>query len=511
MTEDEMKKLLWTHPEEFFSEQLTRFRREMSLNEGRADLVFEDANKFLLVLEVKLGRADKGSLGQVVVYGVQLKNQCAPPRVRCGLLANSISVETKRACLEMNVECYEVPEEKFRQVAERSKFTFHSESFGAKGARGRSRVGDSQSGRGASKRHGRPRHEREDPGRKPVVPCPSVPEAAWPDLGRTYRDAVARSTEASDNWHLAGFLAVAASGLGKSVHAEDADEGTYPNPYFSLVGTWRDLEERQDAIKFAADLSRDASPEVVWLDHEAFPSRQQFIQWQSRLQREHPERRLPTVVAASVYGPDLVECSHRKSLAALGLTEFLGELFYRPPEELHWSGRKHSVLNDPPPVCILGKTDLRWSRIVGSDQAQRGLAGYVMFLPGEAKMIACPEAPSKGLWKKAVAGLREVFEFWSRRGSTELTLTEPAEELWHECILADDARAEGKGLMDLLCRHEANMLKVASIFAALEKSLLLDVKHVMAAQAFADFLFDSLRYVFPEFIDGGPPSTGWAS
>jgi len=137
-----------------------------------------------------------------------------------------------------------------------------------------------------------------------------------------------------------------------------------------------------------------------------------------------------------------------------------------------------------------------------------GLTGRVMFIPGEGKMIPLPEAPSENLWNKVVAGLQDVFEFWCRRGRTELTFTQPAEELLDERIRADDERAQGKGLMDLLCRHEANMLKIATIFAALEKSLVLDVRHVLAAQAFAGFLFDSLRYVFPQFVEAGRPGTG---
>jgi len=355
-----MKRLLWMYPEEFFNEELTRFRREMRLNEGRADLVFEDANKSLLVLEVKLGKGHMGSLGQVMVYGIQVKDQYAPRRVRLGLLANSVSVGTKRACSERDVECYEVPEEKLRQVAERKKFSLYSEKYAARrtGRQSHGQVGRSGGGRKERKR-ARPLR-REEPVRTKAAPCPRVPDAAWYGGSQLYRQALAESTEASDNFHIAGFLTAVGAGLGKSVYV-DSPGRIYPNLYFVLVGE-SGRTCKTTAIERAEALQRAFSPGVRWFEHSIMGSAEGFIKWVDDELRGAEGEAIPAIIIRPFGGEveSLIEGRHQGGRKIMGLLRDL----HRSVPRLEVNTLRSPIrVEDPPCASLLGETArLSWLR-----------------------------------------------------------------------------------------------------------------------------------------------------
>jgi hypothetical protein len=62
-----------------------------------------------------------------------------------------------------------------------------------------------------------------------------IPEVAWRSYFRDYRELVADTTEASDNFHYATFLNVLGCTLGRRLHVYHATK-LYPNFYTCLVG-----------------------------------------------------------------------------------------------------------------------------------------------------------------------------------------------------------------------------------------------------------------------------------
>lgn len=499
-----MKRLLWMYPEEFFNEELTRFRREMQLNEGRADLVFEDANKSLLVLEVKLGKGHMGSLGQVMVYGIQVKCQCAPCPVRLGLLANSVSVETKRACLERNVECYEVSEERLREVAERKKFTFYSEGYAAKRTERRLHGGVGRSSTGRNERKVARAVRREEPGRTLSARCPCVPGAAWYGESQLYREALAESTEASDNFHIAGFLTVAGAALGKSVYVEAA-ERIHPNFYCVLVGE-SGRTCKTTAIRRAQKFVGVFSPGVKWFEYSVMSSREGFIKWVHDELRGAKGGATPAIIIRP-FGDieSLIEGRHQGGRKIIDLLRDL----HRSVSRLEVNTLRSPIkVQDPPCASLLGETArLSWLRNLKRHNISGGIADCIMFVCGDPKRrIPEPTEPALEPWNLLVSSLQNSCHFWLKRGSSEICLGEEARKTWVDFSSRVRDEAEADSFCAFVTRRLGeHVLKIAMVWAALEKSDTIRLGHMEAAVSFGDFLFQSVLHIFslaPNLAEG---------
>ena len=130
MTEREMEDLLWNFPELLLNEPLTRHKRQQSTNVGRSDLIFRDKFGRLLIVELKKGVLPRGALYQLEDYFGAVKLQYPETPVEKMVVANSIPPERKIACEQYYIECREIPEIKFRDVAAQVGYVFQSEVSG---------------------------------------------------------------------------------------------------------------------------------------------------------------------------------------------------------------------------------------------------------------------------------------------------------------------------------------------------------------------------------------------
>ena len=127
MVEKEMEDLLWNHPEKFFGERLKQFRRQPRSAVGRADLVFEDRLGRLWILELKKGTLGRDAVGQLVDYFGMVKNEFPTKPVELIVVANRIPQERRLACNHYDIDCYEISENKFHDVASEVGYQFDSE------------------------------------------------------------------------------------------------------------------------------------------------------------------------------------------------------------------------------------------------------------------------------------------------------------------------------------------------------------------------------------------------
>ena len=128
MIEREMEDLLWEHPEKLLNEPLERSQRQPTSGVGRADLVFRDRSGGLLVVEVKHGTLPRGAIEQVNDYFGMVKLQSPDQPVEKMVVANRIPPERKLACENHDITAVEIPERKFRKVAEEVGYNFKSEA-----------------------------------------------------------------------------------------------------------------------------------------------------------------------------------------------------------------------------------------------------------------------------------------------------------------------------------------------------------------------------------------------
>ena len=79
----------------------------------------------------------------------------------------------------------------------------------------------------------------------------------------------------------------------------------------------------------------------------------------------------------------------------------------------------------------------------------------------------------------------------------ELKRSLEAEELWEEWYLAQAEESEEEELSDhLLARAEAQVTRLALIYAALDRSLQVDLAHLQAALAVWNYCAESVRHIF---------------
>ncbi len=491
MTESDMEFLLWNHPEKFFDERLKQFKRQGSWPIGRSDVIFEDAAGGLVIVEVKLNRLPRSAVFQIDEYRSAAEIQFPDKPLRLVLVANSVPEERKLMAARHGIECRAISQQRFQEVGSEVGFAFHSEKHKQVQqplvSPPRSRVVSARKLRkgSASKR-------REVTDGAGSIPCPQVPDSAWYGLSGLYREAVAKSAEASDNFHFAGFLAAAGVGLGGSVYANvNAPEPVYPNLFVALVE--RGSHVRQ-ATRLAARLIEEAAPDARRL--HSLDSREGLILAVSKIQTSQNSRGVGAILLLNGRARFLIEGNYKGGRKTM---QFLGELYECPPS-LEVRTLHNPVVVDPAPcISVLTSSEdySSWTRRLKVSDTERGLGDRMILVGGQPKPPnARPVQPPEGLWKSLVASLQEIFEFWRAKGSTGLRLTESAAELWSSSRALLDDRMTGDPVFDLLAsRYGDYILKCGLIFAALDRSGVIDEHHLQAGVAFAEFLFQSLRYL----------------
>jgi len=127
MTEREMEDLLWNHPEKFLNERLRQFNRQQRSTIGRSDLIFVDGLDRFLVVEIEKGKLSREAIFQVTDYFGVVKKEHPDKPVKLMVIANAIPDERRLACERQNITWVEVPEKRFRDVAELVGYPFASE------------------------------------------------------------------------------------------------------------------------------------------------------------------------------------------------------------------------------------------------------------------------------------------------------------------------------------------------------------------------------------------------
>ena len=123
MLERDMEELIARFPREFIEEDgLKLIGRQGNLGGIRYDLLFEDGNKGKLLVEIQRGNLTRDKVAQILEYYFQLKKMDERP-IDLMVIANNIS-NHKRDTLEFyGIECREISERKFREVADKNKYT----------------------------------------------------------------------------------------------------------------------------------------------------------------------------------------------------------------------------------------------------------------------------------------------------------------------------------------------------------------------------------------------------
>lgn len=255
MTEREMEDLLWQHPEKLLNEPLKQFRRQPRVHGiGRADLVFEDRLGRLLVVELKNGKLQRGAIGQLHDYFGMMKHQFPQRPVELMVVANIIPVERRLACEQYNIECREISEKRFRDVADEMGYVIQSEA-NAPAAPGTD--------------------NEPEPARAPVAnrhrehAAADVPrERSSADWLLSYLE-LTEINEAPEAFHLWTGVGCLSAALRRRVWLPEGLGAIYPNLYIVLVGP--PGTKKSSALEIGIDILKAAGQPLPMLAEVGTP------------------------------------------------------------------------------------------------------------------------------------------------------------------------------------------------------------------------------------------------
>lgn len=341
---------------------------------------------------------------------------------------------------------------------------------------------------------------------KPVekeVEYPPMPAAAWYGACDLYRKAMERTAACSDNYHLAGFLTVVGSVLGKTVYVPDGEEELYPNLFTVIVGEagWA---KKDSALRTAHRFIKRIDPEFFSV--YTVSSVEGFIDELALQQDELGQKGLDRIPLRV-----LLRLSELRNLIAKSAQKGTGNIIpticeaFDCPSFLHTPVRSKPRRVDEPVMSVFACTNPNWLRHVTVDDLQAGFGSRVMFVPGDPK----------ALWPKRhrpreefLAPLIELVAKRVQQYRTEqrcFQFSGEAESAWDEWVVPHDALRSEDATINLMAARDPQIcMKVALIHAALDDSPVIELRHFNAARAFVEFLYESR---FPMFAGHGMTPT----
>jgi len=331
------------------------------------------------------------------------------------------------------------------------------------------------------------------------APYPRLPEKVWRGCFRLYRDALAQTTEAPDEYHFASLLTAAGSVLGRSVIVPYG-RPLHGNVFCCLCGRSADAR-KTTAIYHGVEMAVRADEGLALLRGlssfegllETFPEPENRLLPERRLLLVHNELR-------SLLGK-------AKQEGSAGLIPGLTEL-YDAPAVYELRRVRKPIRLEHPFLSFLTASTPAWLEISLKEMDfQGGLASRFVFFLGDPKTAnPFPQDPDAAKLNQVVEVLGRARRHWlgqavSNGGPVPLTFADDAREYWRDHYTRLRARVFHSDLTEVAARRDAeHVLKIALIMAALElqDSLTLDI--VSAAVAVGDYLECCTRQLFEGFV-----------
>jgi hypothetical protein len=333
--------------------------------------------------------------------------------------------------------------------------------------------------------------------------CPVIPAAAWYQWVKRYRDAVARTSEASDNFHYAGFLIAAGAALGRTVYTV-MQRPIFPNLYLATIGV-SGYAGKSGAMYYPLQLVKHSAPRVTLM--HSIDSAEGLIKFMADKIAQDAKRKQSTILLTLDEMRWLIDKAGMKGLGGAMLAVL--NKAYDSPSRLE-TNPKHGAagIDDPPCLAIYGASTAEdFERFEASDM-HAGLGRRFMYVPGERKSTPVPEPPPPDpeLWADLKSRIKSAVEFWHDRGLTEIVRSAESAKIYSDWYRRWFARKHPDDLISVLdAGSRVHFRKVELIFAALDQSLTVEAEHSAAALEFTEFLYDSAQTIFR-----GYDRTQWA-
>jgi DnaB-like helicase N terminal domain len=333
---------------------------------------------------------------------------------------------------------------------------------------------------------------------------PRVSEDAWYGPAKLYRQAVAESTEASDNFHLACFLTSMGCLLGRMVYVRKG-RVTYPNLYTVLVGKSGGAR-KGTAMSLAIDNILNIDSNVVTT--ETMDSREGFIADLAASQRTLSDAGYSKELRVTLCMEEFR--SFIEKAAQKGTSNLAPELcvFYDCPRRRQNRSKNNPAEVREPTLSVLAGTSPTFLENLTLGDIAGGVGNRVCWVPGDRKARKDnPPDPNFGLMDGIKVLLAEVLEFYRLRGVTRLEMSPDAAIRYKKFYEKEyNPPTKDEVITVLSERDDQTCLKVSMIYAALSKAdRYIELHHLEPAIRYVEFLYESR---FPIFAGHGLSPAG---
>jgi len=336
--------------------------------------------------------------------------------------------------------------------------------------------------------------DAEEPSEGPEI-TPRLPEKAWRGLFADYRNLVAPTTEAADEYHFATFSQVLGCTLGRRVHVYHAGR-IYPNFYECLVGR-SGLTRKDTCWNRARDiLSRlhaeqgDDSPQFRMV--RGIRSYEGLLDELSGLHK----------VRLIQVGELLSLLSKARQDSQNNIVPALTEL-YDCPDRVNPPVRGRPADCREPFVSIMAGTTQAWLRkaLTEADILGGFANRWLFFCGGPKPPKANPPRVDKERRDQLVSAINSI-RVWASKlpNEGEITVSAKAEALFEQYYTEYYRRCQNEGLIPtLIVRVQDNVFKLALLYAVIEQSPEITADHMATALAVGEYLEASITDVFRNF------------
>ena len=327
---------------------------------------------------------------------------------------------------------------------------------------------------------------------------PVCPQTAFYGLAEPYRLAFSQSTNASDNYHLAGFLTMAGVLLGKSVLTQEGGDDIYPNLYTVVVGK-AGFARKDSANNRALKFLRAVDPDVAVV--ETIGSIEQFIGYCQNRQKELEKGGYDGPFRIVLRFRELQGLIAKAGQKATGnIWSKLCELYDCPPE-LTTAVKNDNAIVLQPVGAMQAATCPEWLKDMTRRDLEAGPGRRIIWVPGDPKpRIKRRRPPLKEYLDPVVRLVKDRMDDYRMRAEPTVIPMDPdVTDFIDEWAEKHESRSSGNDLIDTLTAgDEVAVRKVALIHAALDGSHAINLIHLKAAIAFVEFLFESRFPIFSE-------------
>ncbi len=303
----------------------------------------------------------------------------------------------------------------------------------------------------------------------------ALPESAWTDWARLYRDAVGASTEAADEFHYLALVTVLGTAFGRSVVLH-CGRPVYLNAYAILVGPTGD--RKSTAAQLALDLLARVAPQALLLNGVGS---QEGLMERMACAESSGGRTLWYVDEMA----SLLKKARRESSG--GLIEFITEIFHCPDFKTHATRSKSIHLQSPTLSILAGSTPTWLEAALQQDDILGGFANRFVYVTGHAKPDnAMPSRPDPQAMERLVAWTKQAMLAPAR----EIGWSPQAREAWN-CFYVEWRRSVAgcsEQVSALLRRIDLYVLKFAVLAAVMDGVAEISQTHLTAAVALGRYL-----------------------